>query len=388
MRKNRSDAVHIMMCCNALTMHNIEVILVTPKVERETYRVDQSKIFELYGLKETFSIVELPTTIKEDQIGNTNFWTVVSQKFMKYSIFYLRKRKTFSRKDTIVYGQCFISILPYILLRKLGVVSSKLVFTVAAIKKNSKLHRFVIRNADLIVAGLKYTVSDVINYTGVDKDKFVDTPLIFLSNSMKGKERLDKNVCRAELDFKEDEKYIIYAGKTGIEMKSVNCFIECAKQLASYEFVIVGANERTMKHYLKLKADKNIKNLKIVPFLPLPEYYKYVKAADLLIDYYEASYYNKYYLGPGKSSSYFNSKNPVLFSDLPSLRHLFPDDIVYFAEPDNPKLLAEKVEEIFHDDQKMEIKANKAYAYAQQHSFEYTMGKILDNCQSKLCSID
>lgn len=387
MRKNRSDAVHIMMCCNALTMHNVAISLVTPTVKRESYEVEKSEIFKLYGLKKNFSIVELPTNIKEDKNANTNFWTVVYQKLLQYFIYYWRQRKNFSKADTIVYGQCFISVLPYILLKRLRIVSSKLVFTVAAVKQNSLLHKFVIRNADLIVAGLKYTVADIINYTGVKSDKFVDTPLVFLSNSMEGKEELNKEKCREDLKFNEDKKYIIYAGKTGINMKSVEYFIKCATQLSEYEFVIVGANETTMAHYLELKEKRNIKNLHIISFLPLPQYFKYVKAADLLVDYYESSYYNKFYLGPGKSSSYFNSKNPVLFSDLPSLRHLFPEDIVYFVEPDNPQLLAKEINAIFQDSKQMDDKAKKAYEYAQQHSFEYTMGKILDFCQSKLFDI-
>ncbi len=383
-RKNRSDAVHIMMCCNALSMHNVNVTLVTPKIKRSNYDVKFEKIFNLYGLKKTFLIVEVPTKIDENSNSKLKALNIVTQKFLHFFRFYLKSKKIFSNKETLVFSQCYISILPYIFLKKMGIVSSKMIFMAAAIKEKSFLHKYVIKNADLIIAGLKYTVSDIIKHTGVEKDKFIDTPLVFLSNSMLEKDDLSKKKCREDLGFESDKKYILYAGKTGIGMKSIGYFIKCAEHLTEYNFVIVGANETTMAYYSDLIVRKNLKNLIVIPFLPLPEYYKYVKAADLLVDYYEATYYNKYYLGPGKSSSYFNSRNPVLFSDLPSLRHLFPEEIVYFVEPDNPLVLISQVKEILLDDEQMKLKADLAYSYAQKHSFEYTMGKILSFCQSKL----
>ncbi|WP_412560011.1 glycosyltransferase [Winogradskyella sp. MIT101101] len=384
MRKNRSDAVHIMMCCSALAKHNTNVVLVTPKVKRNGYNVKFSEIFDLYGLEQTFNIKELPTRINEKTQGSLKFWTITIQKLIHFFGFFWSNKRTFSNDETIIYSQCYISAVPYILLRKVGLVSSKIVFTAASIKPKSYLHKFVIRNSDLIIAGLKYTVSDIIKHTGVNKEKFADTPLVFLSNSMRGKEELSKQDCRRELKFIDDKKYILYAGKTGVGKKSVEYFLECAKNLEEFNFVLVGANENTMRYYQRVIKEDNLNNLTVVPFLPLPEYYKYVKAADLLVDYYEATYYNKFYLGPGKSSSYFNSKNPVLFSDLPSLRHLFPEEIVFFVEPDNPKLLIKKVKEILQDEEKMNLKSELAYNYAQKHSFEYTMGKILNFCQSKL----
>ncbi|MBL4710654.1 MAG: hypothetical protein JKY48_19690 [Flavobacteriales bacterium] len=387
MRKNRSDAVHIMMCCNALAMHDVNVELVTPEIRRSGYDVKFSDIFALYGLKKTFSIVELPTKINEEINSRLESMTIVFQKIIHFFKFYWSNRKKFSDNETIIYSQCYISSLPYILLKKIGFVSSKLVFTAGSIKETSFLHKYVIRNSDLIIAGLKYTVADIIKYTGVKKDKFIETPLVFLSNSMLGKEDLNKQDCRAELGFYDEKQYILYAGKTGEGMKNVEYFIQCAERLTEFVFVIVGANKTSMKHYCEIKLKKEISNLKIIPFLPLPEYSKYVKAADLLVDYYELSYYNKYYLGPGKSSSYFNSKNPVLFSDLPSLRHLFPEDIVFFVEADNPSLLAQKVESILADKEEMKLKSERAYSYAQKHSFEYTMGKVLGFCQSKLYDV-
>lgn len=387
MRKNRSDAVHIMMSCQALASHNTEVTLVTPMVKRRDYDTKFSEIFDIYGLDKSFNILELQTNINEESPAIYLFFSTVFQKFFHYFRFYLKNKKVFSSEATIVYSQCFISSLPYIFLRKSGVVSSKHVFTAAAINEKSYLHKYIMRNSDLIISGLKYTVADIIKFTGIDKDKFIDTPLLFLSNKMLVNFDKDKEECRRNIGFNEDKKYIVYAGKTAINAKNVENFIECAEHLGNYNFVIVGANKTTMPYYKQIIADRKIMNLEIIEFLPLPKYFTYVVAADLLVDFYEPTYYNKYYLGPGKASSYFSSGNPVLFSDLPSLRHLFSEDIAFFVESQKSSIIIEKIRTILNDEVSMKLKANAAKTFAQKHSFEYTIGRILKFCESRVFNI-
>ena len=384
MRKNRSDAVYIMMCCNALAMHKIEINLITPKIERLEYQIEFSKIFSLYGLKQSFSIIELPTKLIENLLGSISPLKMILQKLYHFNNFYFKNRKTLSENGTLIYAQCYISTLPYIILKKLGLISSKLVFTVSAVKKKSFLHKYILRNSDLIVAPQKYTSIDILKYTGVAKEKLSDIPLMFLSHLKEEENILDKQKCRLELGFENNKNYITYAGKTGKILKSVDYFIECAERLPQFNFVIVGTNETSKAYYNNVIEEKGLKNLIIISFLSLPEYTKYVNASDLLVDYYESTYFNKYYLGPGKSATYFNSKNPVLFSDLPSLRNLYPEDIVYFVKPDNSNLLAKKMEKIFANQEEMNEKANRAYQFSQKYTYEYTMGKILEVCQKKL----
>lgn len=383
MRKNRTDAVHIMMLCDAFSDLGVKVNLVTPKVYRHEYKVEFNKIFDLYDLEERFQITELDTNIKENQKNRRDALSVIMNKFYYYSLFFWKHRKDFRKSESVVYSKCFISSVPYILLKKMGVVSSKFFFEAASIKKGSLLHKFVCKNADGIVAGLKYTVNDIIKHSGVTPDKFAETPLVFLENGAKKKEVPSKDICRKNLGFQPNKKYILYAGKTGIRKKSVQYFIECAKTLNQFEFVIVGANKSTFKYYTELKEKQSITNLQIYPFMPLRSYFSYLKAADLLVDYYEDTYYNRFFLGPGKSSSYLMSENPVLFPDLPSLRHLFPEDIIFFIEPDNVPKFSEKIISIFSNEKEISQRVERSLAYAQKHSFKNTGRKILKFLESK-----
>ncbi len=382
-RKNRSDAVHIMMCCQALSEKKINVTLITPTINRDEYKIKFEDINDLYNIKSKFEIIELPTNITEKGVLKDSFLNTSFQKFVHFLKFYFSNRTKFRTEETVLLSQCFISTVPYILLRKLGLVSSKLIFMAAAVKKKSLLHKFVYKNSDKIVTGLKYTAADIAKYTGVNVTKFTPTPLVFLSNSSIPTEELKKDDCRSLLGFDPEKKYVIYAGKTGEGIKSVDYFIECSKRLKDFNFIIVGANDNAMKNYTHLKEKENISNLEIKPFMPFKEYNYYVRSADLLVDYYSGTYYNKYYLGPGKSASYFSSKNPVIFSDLPSLRHLFPEEIVYFVPPDDINALTEKVVHVLNNKAESDQKAEGAFKYAQQHSFQYTMGRIIDFIQLK-----
>ena len=65
MRKNRADAVHIMYSCAAFSNNGIDVELITPKIIRNDYTVDNDDIFSLYDVPNNFKITELNTRIKE-----------------------------------------------------------------------------------------------------------------------------------------------------------------------------------------------------------------------------------------------------------------------------------------------------------------------------------
>ena len=88
MRKNRADAVHIMLTCDGFTKQGIIVELITPYVKRAEYKVAKSKIFDLYGLNESFSINELPTMINEYSSYSTNFFYIVINKFFFFFSFF------------------------------------------------------------------------------------------------------------------------------------------------------------------------------------------------------------------------------------------------------------------------------------------------------------
>ncbi len=376
-RKNRADAVHVVLSCHSFAECGIEVELVTPTVERGEYIVEKKDVFSLYGIDEpNFSITELPTDISEIKEKRTKPRKLGVEKFMAHLRYGWRNRKELQSSDVVIYSKCYISTVPYLLFKLFGLIRSDVVFETIT-PKDSALHRFVYKNSDKLVSHLTFVTDDIIKYTKVSKQKIFEPPFFTQSKELdvinESKEEL-----RKELGLEKDRTYVLYAGKTGVKMKQVQYFIEAASRIPSIDFLIVGAREEAVKDLNKIKAERGISNLQIFPFQPLTTYYKFVLASDILVGYYPPTYHNKYHLSPGKSAIYFASRNPCVFSDLPSLRSLFPEGITFYAEPDNVDSLVSTINQINGDKDLARSTADKAYEFASQSTYEHFGKSIID----------
>lgn len=368
-RKNRADAVHIMLSCQAFSLLDVDVELVTPSVMRDEYVVDKDSIFELYGIENPrFKVTELNTNISEIRNKKTSPYRVVLTKLKTFWGFGYKNRIAFRDKDTIIYSKCYISTIPFIILKKLGLIISDIVFEVIT-PKDSLIHRIIYNNSDKIISHLKFVTEDILKFSKASQDKIFEPPYFTQSEEIE-KIKESKLELKEELGLKPNDFYVLYAGKAGAKVKPVWYFIDSAAQLPSFKFLIVGANKDGAEAFNKYKNEKDIDNLEVRPFQPLKEYYKYVKACDLLIGYYPPTHHNKYHLSPGKSGVYFASKNPCLFSDLPSLRSLFPDEIVFYAEPDNTLKLVESIQYVKNNPQIAAKKANAAFEFASKSTYQ------------------
>lgn len=368
-RKNRADAVHIMLSCQAFANTNIEVELITPSTVRDEYIVANDSIFDLYGIKNpNFKITELNTNISEIKGKETKAFGIIFKKLKAFFQFSFSMRKNLRTENTILYSKCYISTVPFIVLKKLGLISSSIVFETIT-PKDSALHRFIYKNSDKLVSHLKFVTDDILKYSKTDKRKIYEPPYFTQSKELE-QIKANKQKLREELKLNSMDTYVLYAGKTGAHIEQVQYFIEAALRIPQLKFLIVGANNTAFKSIEETKTDRKIDNLIIFPFLPLVDYYKFVLAADILIGYYPATYHNKYHLSPGKSGIYFASKNPCIFSDLPSLRSLFPDNIVSYAEPDNVDSLVTKILEIENNKEVANKRAALAFEFASTSTYD------------------
>jgi glycosyltransferase involved in cell wall biosynthesis len=381
LRKNRSDAVHIVLTCDAFAKMGLAVSIITPQVRREEYKVSYNDIFSLYGIQESFKIVELPTRLSEGKNYESKSANIAFQKFFKHLQFAWKNRKSLSQKDAVIFSKCFISTVPYILYRKIGLIKAPIIFETIT-PKNTFLHRFIFKNCNFIVSHTKYVSEHILEYASVSTDKIhlASVPLQTWDFDSIPETREE---IRKSLGFFINEQYVVYAGKTGKNILAADYFIDCAKLLPDIKFAIVGANSKAEKEYQERIVNENINNLLIYPFQTLTNYYRFVKAADILVAYYSASKHNMYHLSPGKSGVYFGSKNPVIFSDLPSLRSLFPEEILYYVKPDNPKLLAEQIKNVMSDTDEAAQKTTAALEFSNENDYQNFCYRILEFIQTR-----
>ena len=373
MRKNRSDAVHIMHSCAGFSEIGLDVDLLTPKVERKGYKVKFSEIFNLYNLEPSFNIIEVPTQFLEDTENKDSNSKFGIQKLKESVRFVLRSRKSF--KYDIVYSKCFISSLPYLILKKVGMLKTIFVFEAPHLK-NSWLHNFVVNNSDYIVVGSSY-LEDKLKANKNLIGKIIKTPrrYYFCDND----KYFNKKQLREKFGFSINHRYILYAGKVAKKSNEINYIIEAAKKLSKYKFVIVGVNQESQAYCDSF----GLNNLILFPFQTIENYEDIIRAADILVGYYTDNEYNRYYLGPGKTSSYFKSKNPVIYSDLPALRDRYTDDMVYFIKPDDSDLLAEKIKFVINNPELNELKTECAYNHIVENTFAKSKINILEEIERR-----
>lgn len=372
-RKNRADAVHIMYSCYAFAKIGFEVKLVAPKVSRKDYHIRFDEVFKLYGLPRLFDIIELPTKIDETKEDIFSSLNVVVNKFIYHTKFVIKSLPMINSTNTIIYSKCFISIVPYLILNKINFLTCLIIFE-SVFFKNTILHRYVLKNSSFIVTGNIKMQKNLNEEFKIPSNKILKVPLRLQIDEL-FKINLNKHECRNEFDFKMDKKYILYAGKTGDNIKRLEYILSVVKQLKSYTFVIVGANEKFINKY---KDRLELENLLLFSFQSYENYNKLVSASDILLAYYEENEYNRHYLGPSKAGSYLISGNPVIFSDLPSLRERFCEDMVYFVKPDDLDAFRATINKILENPEEAERKGQRARNFAVSHTFTSAARYILD----------
>lgn len=171
---------------------------------------------------------------------------------------------------------------------------------------------------------------------------------------------------RESLNLKSDAKIVLYTGHL-YGWKGAEILAEAAALLPEVDFYFLGGKPediKTFKH--KYGSSKNIHVMGHQPHAQIP---RWQKAADVLVIPNTAkSKISKYYTSPMKLFEYMASRVPVVASDLPSIREVVDESMVYFATPDEPASFAEQISQALVTD----TAANKvelAYRKVSSHTW-------------------
>ena len=380
MRKNRADAVHIMYSCAAFANNGIEVQLLTPLIRRKEYKIKKNEIFSLYDVPENFAIKELPPQINDvatNDNGVVRAWKRL-QKFFSHLYFFLTNFSIFSSSGTILYSKCFISTMPYILLKKVKLHKIPIVFELP-IYENKLSHKIIAANSDFLI-GKPIFKDNLINRLKDRQNKLIIPSARFQTDYLKQRQIICKQSVRKKNGIGVHDKCIVYGGKTGPNSVRLVNFVKIATKLPEFKFLVIGANEAAKVFLENFK----IPNLLVFSFQPYQQFIELIGMGDILIGNYEDNSYNRYFLIPGKSGPYLASGIPVIFSDLPSLRERFSEEIIYFAKPENIEDWVEKIHEIIDHPEKANRKAQKAREFVQSKTFTKSAESILKQLNDSL----
>jgi len=191
--------------------------------------------------------------------------------------------------------------------------------------------------------------------------------------------------ARTKLQLPQDVRIALYSGSLQ-RWKGVETLVEASQFLPSGAMVyIVGGSEREMQEFkipafAMASAGRQHSKFKIQfagqrPWAEIPVW---LKAADVLVlPNTGAMKVSRHYTSPMKLFEYMASGRPVVASDIPSIREIVDETMVFFAKPDDPRSFADAIQEVLANPGEVQRRADRARQEVRKYTWEARAQKIL-----------
>lgn len=352
----KAHGIQIMEMCKAFAEHGLNVELVVPKRKNHI----KEDPFVYHDIEKTFSLKYLPC-LDFIHWGRVGFWIELLS-FGWSAVWY-----SFFKKDTLFYTR-----------DELVALCLRLIGKSVAWEGHTGQRNFIVR----MLIHLKTTmvvITDALKELylsfGVDSSKILVAPDgadINRFNIPLGKED-----ARKKLNLPLDKKVVLYKGHL-YERKGAHTLAEAATYLKDKGVicVFIGGTEEDVKSF-KIRFGK-YENVFILGNRPRNETPIYQKASDLLVIPNSAKDdISKLYTSPMKLFGYMASGVPIIASDLPSLREIVDDSLVYFFKPDDGEILSKVIMEALNNYDEAKRKGGRALALAESYSWQKRAENIL-----------
>lgn len=375
-RKNRADAVHMMMSCDAFVRLGVDVTLVTPRVRRHNWKKTMAEIWSLYHLQPSFKVRELPTLVWEKSwTGQTlRIQQAIAMAFcfLYYALTDLGKRK--QQRQTLIYAKCYTSTCIVIGVRWLLRKQWTIAFEKPDFDAHHRMHRFVCRHVDAVIATTLAVIEGVTKEYRLPASKVFLRPYYCWINVFSPSDTL-REAKRRELGL-GDKFTVFFGGKAGPQSKELRYLIEAAAKCPDVELIAAGAKD--IDYFAELAKRLGAANVRILGFQPVSEFFALTQAADLLVSYYDNNYFSAHHRSAAKLMLYLCAHRPIIMADLPNSRRLMDEQIVRFVEPDNSAALAAAIQELAGNPADARRRADLAFAYASRNDSTTSTTKILE----------
>jgi glycosyltransferase involved in cell wall biosynthesis len=346
----KAHGVQIMKTCEALARQGARVTLVVP-ARRTPLSKDP---FTYYGVEPLFTIVRLPV-IDLIALGRMGFWL----ESLSFSIFALGYVLT--RPADIFYSRDELPLFLISFFRNNTVWESH----------GGRLN-FLIRRLLRICSGI------VVITKGLEEFYALRTKLGILiapdgidANSFENPE--SKEAARARLGLPFDKKIALYVGRLD-GWKGTDTLFEAARLLPSdIQIVAIGGEERQVE-----ALKDRYPGVLFLGFRPYRELANNQAAADMLVlPNTGKDETSVRFTSPLKLFSYMAAGKPILASDLPSLREILSEKNAEFFVPDDPRSLAQAMENLFDNEERMRRIALQAKAEISHYTWDARATRIL-----------
>lgn len=353
----KAHGIQIMEMCAAFADQGIEVNLVIPR--RNNHITEDP--FDYHDIRRIFSIRKLPC-IDLVHFGKIGFLLETFSFAISATFFYL------FRKDAIYYTR---DELVALFLRTIG----KEVVWEGHTGQNNFMTRMLIR-LRLPMVVITEALKKLYITLGNDPLKIMvasDGADINRFNI-----KITQEEARKMLKLPLDKKIVLYKGHL-YEWKGAHTFARAATYLKEKGIicVFIGGTEKDIEAFKNEFGEEE--NIFILGNKPRRETPVYQKAADILVIPNSAKDdVSKLYTSPMKLFGYMASGVPIIASDLPSLREILNDSLVYFFRPDDATSLAEVVIKALNNYPEAKKKGDATLDLAGNYSWQKRAQNILN----------
>jgi len=320
-----------------------------------------------YGLENDFPIRIFRTPLHEDQHGLLNVLVLVTfYLFISIGLIISNRGKL---REVYFLSRDPKILLPLVILRKLfsrKILPYKMVHIMPEIKKG-KVSHWIYRNIDGFLAS-NSAIRDACNRRfGIPLHKFE----LLLAPIPAYKKEIGKMQARANIGYDSAMPLVVYTGKLGHGLAEIEYYLQAAKALPQYQFLIGGGRKRAVEEYEEICRKRDVRNVHFPGFHNDSTFVRnYQMAADVLVSYYTAKDHNVENSFPQKLTEYMTTGNPVVTPDYAATRDVITSENVFFAAPENADSLIGAIREAVENRELASVKAARAKEAVKTLTFE------------------
>ncbi len=356
---DKGYAIQIMKMCEAFSIIGIDIKLFVLNYKSDNK--DKQNIFDYFNIKKTFPIIQIqsPFIIKLGKIG-----------YIIQGIFFSIKTLLNGRfgLDDKIYTRDYIPAI---------------IFSILGYKVYFEIHThhgsFGIKIAQRLAKGI-IVISKGLKDFYIEKG--FDENNIFIAPSGVDIEEFDElgpiKDIRKVLGLNEQVKIALYTGHL-YKWKGIDTLIKASKIIKdNIKIVCIGGTEYDLNNIRKDEDLIDNKNIYFIGSKPFKDISSYMRSADaFLLPNSNKSIISERFTSPLKLFSYMAIKKPIVVSDLPSMREILDENMVYFFEPGSEKDLVDKIEQVFKDKALSDKRIQNAYKKVQDFSWINRANRLL-----------